>query len=210
MAKQRRTPDDFARDMKERALTRSQENTRDTYIKRGQEAWRRHKSDATWTDWLAIGEALAIGRQDAMGAAATNQPIGAAYNIAFGKWIARYGFDEIDKGDRHRLLEVMEHRAEIEAWRSTLTSTERLRVNHPSTVLRKWKAATQPKAKTGKQPKPNVRREDNVELERAPREAKEEVNRLEGELKKAETELRNAKAKIKRLKKSSTNKGASH
>jgi hypothetical protein len=29
----------------------------------------------------------------------------------------------------------------IESWRNTLTRTERMRLNHPSTVWRKWKAA---------------------------------------------------------------------
>ena len=41
-----------------RGLPAAEEEKRDTYIKRGQEAWRRHKDDATWTDWLAIGEAF--------------------------------------------------------------------------------------------------------------------------------------------------------
>jgi hypothetical protein len=35
----------------------------------------------------------------------------------------------------------MGHLEEIEAWRATLTSPERLRLNHPSAVLRKWKSA---------------------------------------------------------------------
>ena len=163
MPKRRKTEDEFARELKKRlarareeassggprrpfpmpvaakALTRAQEETRDTYIKRGQEAWRRHKDEATWTDWLAIGEALLIGKSDAMHAAETNKPIGSRYNVAMGVWLTRYHFDEIDKADRHRLLEVMEHRAEIETWRAGLPDIERLRINHPSTVLRRWK-----------------------------------------------------------------------
>ena len=154
MKKHRRTADDFARDMqaKQSNPTRAETADRETYIKRGQDAWQRHKSDATWTDWLAIGEALDIGRSDAMSAAGTNKPEGSRYNQAFSKWLARHGFDDIDKGDRKRLFDVLEHRSEIEQWRITLPRSERLRSNHPSTVWRKWQASTKPKQP--KSPKP--------------------------------------------------------
>ena len=137
----RRTVDDYLAEKR----TRPQQDARQQCIRRGQEAWKRHKGDADWLDWLAIGDAHIIGREDAMRDAKTNQPVGSAYNIAFGKWLKRTGFDDLDKSDRNRLFEVMEHRAEIEAWRATLTMTERLRLKHPSSVLRKWKAKTQPK-----------------------------------------------------------------
>ena len=107
MANHRKTEDDFARDMKERrqaGLTRGQQKDRETHIKQGQESWQRHihKGDATWNDWMAIGAALLIGRQDAMAAAETEQPIGSRYNSEFGSWLARHHFDNIDKGDRSR------------------------------------------------------------------------------------------------------------
>jgi hypothetical protein len=51
---------------------------------------------------MAIGAALLIGRQDAMAAAETEQPIGSRYNSEFGSWLARHHFDNIDKGDRSR------------------------------------------------------------------------------------------------------------
>jgi hypothetical protein len=135
--------------------TRGQQADRDTCIKRGQEAWKRHKGDATWLDWLAIGEALSIGRQEAMANADTNRPIGSRYNAAFGEWLARHHFDDIDKGDRSRLFDVMDNLPAIEGWRATLTQTERLRLNHPNSVLRKWKAATV--VKPPKEPKPTLR-----------------------------------------------------
>src|SRR5258708_11242361 len=109
MANHRKTEDDFARDMKERRqarLTRGQQKDRETHIKRGQESWQRHihKGDATWNDWMAIGAALLIGRQEAMAATETEQPIGSRYNSEFGSWLARHHFDNIDKGDRSRLI----------------------------------------------------------------------------------------------------------
>jgi hypothetical protein len=136
-------------------FTRGQQADRDNHIKRGQEAWKRHKNDATWLDWLAIGGALSIGRQDAMAAASTNRPSGSAYNAAFGEWLERHGFHEIDKGDRSRLFDVMDNLPAIEQWRGTLASTLRLRLNHPNSVLRKWKAATV--VKPPKKPKPTLR-----------------------------------------------------
>jgi hypothetical protein len=186
MANHRKTDDDFARDMKERrqaGLTRGQQKDRETHIKQGQESWQRHihKGDATWNDWMAIGAALLIGRQDAMAAAETEQPIGSRYNFEFGSWLARHHFDNIDKGDRSRLIEVIDNLPAIEAWRATLTQTARLRLNHPSSILRKWKAA----ATEVKEPQPTLRNivadlsEDNAKLKR-------EVEELRARLDEAE------------------------
>ena len=83
-----------------------------------------------------------IGRHKAMIEAGVNQPIGRRYNEAFGAWQREFGFENLDKGDRARLFEVMGHLAKIEAWLATLTTSERLRLNHPTTVLRKWKGST--------------------------------------------------------------------
>jgi hypothetical protein len=74
--------------------------------------------------------------------ARTNQPVGRRFNEAFGKWLALHGFERLDKGDRSRLIECLRHRAEIEAWRSTLPLNKRLALNHPSAVIRCWKAST--------------------------------------------------------------------
>jgi hypothetical protein len=53
-----------------------------------------------------------------------------------------HGFKEIDKGARSRLLDCLKHKAEIQAWRARLTDGERWKLNHPDTVLKKWKAST--------------------------------------------------------------------
>jgi hypothetical protein len=147
---------------------RPSQPSNDAIIQRGQDAWNRHKTDATWNGWLAIGAALAIGRADAMVAANTNQPQGTRYRREFGSWLAHHHFDDIDKGDRHRLFAVMDNRAAIEAWLATLTLTERLRLNHPNSVWRKWQAATKgPKRKPAK---PTLRdqivvlKEENTDL----------------------------------------------
>ena len=111
-------------------------------VRAGQEAWCRLRSNATWDDWRQVGKAHVIGRHKAMIEAGVNQPIGRLYNEAFGTWQREFGFENLDKGDRARLFEVMGHLAEIETWLATLTTSERLRLNHPNTVLRKWKGST--------------------------------------------------------------------
>jgi hypothetical protein len=111
-------------------------------VRAGQEAWCRLRSNATWDDWKQVGKAHVIGRHKAMIEAGANRPIGRRYIEAFSTWQREFGFDNLDKGDRARLFEVMGHLAKIEAWLATLTTSERLRLNHPTTLLRRWKAAT--------------------------------------------------------------------
>jgi hypothetical protein len=111
-------------------------------VRRGQDAWARVRGDHTWEDWLRVGAALAILRTEAMHEARVNQPSGRNYNEAFGTLLQKFGFDTIDKGDRARLFEVMAKLVEIEAWRATLTQDQRVLLNHPTTVLRKFKGAT--------------------------------------------------------------------
>jgi hypothetical protein len=165
------------------STTRLVMEDRETRVRRGQEAWQRHiqKGDATWDDWMAIGDALLIGRQDAMVAAKTKQPIGSRYNSKFGRWLARHHFDNIDKGDRRRLIEVIENRPAIEAWRETLTQTVRLRLSHPSSVLQKWKAGTE-----GKEPKPRTLRDSVANLSEDNAKLKREVEELTARLREAE------------------------
>jgi hypothetical protein len=177
--RRRQTADDFIADEERIAaaghaadgLDQSNPSSSTQIIRRAQEAWSRLAGDRTWEDWLAVGDALLLGRSEAMRDAHSNEPKGRRYENAFGTWLDRHGFSKVDKGDRHRLIECLTHRAEIEKWRATLTRTERLRLNHPSTVFRKWKAqvpgATKPK-------RPSIRE--------AHAEALEKIDRLEKEI----------------------------
>jgi hypothetical protein len=64
----------------------------------------------------------------------------------------------MDKGDRSRLFEVMDNLGLIEQWRGTLTLGEKLKLNHPNSVLRRWKKAIEPEPKPGgKSAKPTLR-----------------------------------------------------
>jgi hypothetical protein len=132
------------------------EDDRDRVSRLGTEAWKRLKKTKDYNDWLKVGEALTVGREWAMNQAQTNKPEGKAYNMAFGEWMMRYKLHDMDKGDRSRLFQVMEALPMIEEWRRTLTLTERLKLNHPNAVLRKWKAAFEVPDKA-KPAKPSLR-----------------------------------------------------
>ena len=110
-------------------------------ILHGQQARHRLGRDHTWQNWGQDGAALVIGRSGAMREAGVNRPVGRRYKAAFAAWLKEFGFENLDKADRSRLFTVMDHLHEIETWRATLAPPERLRLNHPSAVFRKWKSA---------------------------------------------------------------------
>jgi hypothetical protein len=111
-------------------------------IRHGQEAWYRLRGGSSWSDWVAVGTAHVIGRTTAMRNGRTNKPKGRSYNAAFSAWQKKFSFEGLDKGDRFRLFDVMDHLKEIDGWLKKLPESERLRLNHPSSVWRRWKAAT--------------------------------------------------------------------
>jgi hypothetical protein len=47
--------------------------------------------------------------------------MGQIYCKAFGAWLAKCGFGSIEKSVRSAALDLVEHLAEIEAWRATLS-----------------------------------------------------------------------------------------
>jgi hypothetical protein len=113
----------------------------DEIVRRGQEALDRKRRD--FDDWMLITEALQVGRAEIMAVLCTNRPTGKRFEHAMGKWLHAHAFHIIDKCTRNHLLECLKHRAEIEKWRASIKDDgERFRLNHPTTVLRKWKAAT--------------------------------------------------------------------
>jgi hypothetical protein len=114
--------------------------TTDEVVRRGQEAMERKRR--SYEDWLLIADALQVGRTEVMRAVHTNKPTGGRYERAMGEWLFARSFHLIDKCTRNHLLECLQHRVEIAKWRACLTEAERFSFNHPTTVLRKWQAAT--------------------------------------------------------------------
>jgi hypothetical protein len=153
-----------------------------TVVTRGREAWRSLKNDETWEKWVAIGRAIEAGKAAIMRILQTNQPKGRAWSQTFGGWLSENDFDQIDKGVRSRLQNCLDHLPEIEAWRRTLGLTQRLQLNHPNAVLRRWQAATaapgKDAAENGSGQRPGLR---------------EEVLRLQSELDAAERQIERLK-----------------
>jgi hypothetical protein len=138
------------------------EDELDRVARQGTEAWKRLKKQKSWNDWLAVGAALLVGREWAMHEAGTNQPKGKGYNMEFSDWLVMYKLDDMDKGDRKRLFDVMDNLGRIEQWRGTLPLIQRLELNHPNSVWRRWKAAVAPEPDPNKK-KPTLK-EENIRL----------------------------------------------
>jgi len=153
-------------------------------------AWKRLKKGKSWHDWIIVGEGLVLWRQEAMHEAGVNRPEGKGYNMAFGNKLVENKLDDMDKGDRARLFDCMDNLASIEEWRQRLTLPQRMMVNHPSTVWRRWKKAmaVPASAEPGAEPKPTLRdsvanlSEENAELKRQLEQAKARIAELEEEL----------------------------
>ena len=90
----------------------------DNPVRLGQEALERLKDNVlkSWDDWMLVGEALRVGRQECMDKAGTNKPEGKRYNTEAHQWIQARGFAVIDKSDRAKLLLIIERRPEFELW----------------------------------------------------------------------------------------------
>ena len=149
-------------------------------------AWQRLKKDKSWGDWIKVGEGFLVGRDWAMQQAGTNRPEGKGYNLCFGEWTKRNKVDDMDKDDRSRLFQMMDNLPQIEDWRmNRLTISERLKLNHPATVWRKWKAFIE--ADKEKKPSPVARRDEvireleerNATLTRENQVRREYIERLE-------------------------------
>src|SRR5262249_28204086 len=76
------------------------------------------------------------------------------------------------KAARSNLAQCMERRGEIEAWRMALPLSERLRLNHPSSVLRKF-LATRRTGRDSKASTPATLKAEIVRLEEENRRLKE-------------------------------------
>jgi hypothetical protein len=121
----------------------------DDIIEKGRQAWDRLKRSRSFDDYLDVGHALMEGRNWAMGEANVNQPVGRAFNDMMGKWLHKHGFDDIGKATRSQIIACIKHQPAIEAWRAGLPPEQRLTLNHPLNVLRRWRGS-RPRAKTDK------------------------------------------------------------
>ena len=71
----------------------------------------------------------------------TSRPRDSAYQDEFRRWVreAKFDLDRINASTRSRLMTLFEHRADVEAWRATLTPAQRVARSGPEVVLRRWR-----------------------------------------------------------------------
>jgi hypothetical protein len=118
------------------------------------EGYARIKTGAHWTDWTYVADGLAVGRTKAFRMSGTNNENDPRYKRAFSEWMAeRPWAKDLDRALRSHLKWVADYRSEIEEWRSTLAQNERAKLNHPTTLKRKFDAAHKVFAKDPNAPK---------------------------------------------------------
>jgi hypothetical protein len=105
-------------------------------IRAGQAAWSRVRNAASlsFKDWHAIGRAIRIGRRLCVKAAHSEKPQGRRYSDAMSAWLVQSGFDENPEPTRREAVKLVEDIA-ISEWRDTLPEGERIRLNHPRSVI---------------------------------------------------------------------------
>jgi hypothetical protein len=113
----------------------------------GRGAWARLQKHDTFSDWLAVGRALAELQNRAVREAGANQPRGHKYHAAIRRALALAGFDLIDKSVRSAAIACAENEAAILAWVADPDADEpRKALSHPTVVLGRWRRSTQAKA----------------------------------------------------------------
>ena len=111
-------------------------------IRTGVECWQAIGRAESFEAWVKIGKALQIGRHYSLKATGANRPMGQIYCRAFGAWLAKCGFNGIEKSVRSAALDLVEHLAEVEAWRATLSKKRQRQLKHPLSNVAAWRKAT--------------------------------------------------------------------
>src|SRR6266508_4118014 len=119
--------------------------TRKNHIEHGIAAWNRlkHSGSHTFEEWMQVALSLRIGQEESMRLAEIDRPQGSRYRKIFGEWLREFKFDDINKGDRFLVLQILEHRPEIEKFRASLPFDLYLNLNHPRAVWDRFKASQQ-------------------------------------------------------------------
>ena len=186
-------------------------------IRQGEELLKiREQQAATdWEEWIAIGAGLAAGRTLAMLNARVSKPEGRRYSGAFSSWLSGSHYKTMDPDTRAALLRCHDKADLIEAWRrEKLTPPQRLDLNHPRSVWRRYSkslAEAEPKPKPDRTPARSKQREQHLEIELHERtqqrdealrracDVERRVEELEWENARLERETEELRAEITRL-----------
>jgi hypothetical protein len=110
-------------------------------IRAGRDAWEQIAKSGSFSGWVAIGRALAVGRDFALRATGANAPMGRRYCAEFSQWVEAHGFAGMQKSLRSTAIELAENIEAVEAWRATLPERQRKRLVHPLSNVRRWRAS---------------------------------------------------------------------
>jgi hypothetical protein len=108
------------------------------------EAWGFHATGMVWLKWIAVGRGLQECQRMALARTCSEHMTGHAARMAMAGILEKEGLDRIDKGDRSVLMKVMDALPQITTWQDALTTTERVRYNHPRSVWARYQKATMP------------------------------------------------------------------
>jgi hypothetical protein len=99
-------------------------------------AWKSKKDNAarTWEEWVEIGWGLSIARRE-ISRRANDKTSGKRFNLVMREWLKRMGLDDLDPSARSRLMKIMDQLPEISKWHADLPIAQRIRCNHPDSVL---------------------------------------------------------------------------
>ena len=100
----------------------------------------RNAASLSFKDWHAIGRAIRIGRRLCTRATHSEKPQGRRYSDAMSAWLVQSGFDEIREPTRCEAVKLVEEIA-ISEWRDTQPEHERVRLNHPRSILHAYDLA---------------------------------------------------------------------
>jgi hypothetical protein len=113
-----------------------------TLEREADEALDRIQRGQSWLDWVKVAQLFAHGRKLAMFRGHANKPEGKGYNLCFSAWLdAHPKLRAVDKATRNHAMQCIDQLDAIEAWRATLAENQRQTINHPTTVLRRFKSA---------------------------------------------------------------------
>ncbi|WP_315775111.1 MULTISPECIES: hypothetical protein [unclassified Bradyrhizobium] len=104
-------------------------------------------------DYLAVGDALLVGRSQCLKLAGSNSLQTPAYRAHWRQWLNANGFN-METHERLSAIWIAEHKAEVVRWRDELSEAAKRHCNHPNVIVAHMKAGTEPAARG---PKPKQR-----------------------------------------------------
>jgi hypothetical protein len=150
-------------------------------------AWERiqYSGKTLFEDWLLIGVSLQRARSRFMFETNSKKGTGRRFNDKMSKWLEQMGFDKIHKTARSFLMKVMDDPKVVE-WYRKLSEADKLKTNHPITVMGKYRTWLRKEGKAdGQVQKKQTQKEANAELQKENDSLHEHIQKKDEELREA-------------------------